>query len=504
MFNESLYNEKLVSQEDKEFSEEISNQFINQKRKKSSKLNTIKKIPKIETAIKKESKIDKSTNDVKNNYKKNINKNKKEVINIDNPINNKSTDFSFNINKIDTLSKKNTNEFEFNIDKTYKLDNYSNNKSNQLFKLNENFGNQNSELKQSEDNYSLFYSTHKIKNNQSIFSSDYDYIKTYTPQFSRDNIKNDNPFNFDIDTINLNSEEEIFLIKKPEIKKELIFSIKKSINKLYRKKRRSTISDLNIEDKCFPFKSGEGLIKMNSKIDNNLIYKQQLEPPQTKNDFYLKKFNTRKYVINQKGKKRRTALVRKNNKDLIRKKIKLKFHKDLKNIINNNLVKYQSEKIFDFLPQCFLTNLTKTTNLKFFGQPYVNLLTTDFTKELNKTKDYKKKDIDENQYLKNKKVLEYLENNPEISENSGFDLIKNMKYKDLLNAYFNSKQFEDSITQLKNENETQEYIQSYIYYAENYIQYFTNNNSNKEKNIGNENNMEKVDYEDDLEFCEQK
>ena len=140
--------------------------------------------------------------------------------------------------------------------------------------------------------------------------------------------------------------------------------------------------------------------------------------------------------------------------------------------------------------------------MKFLEQPYINLLTTDFTKELNKTNDYKKKNSDEKQYLKNKKVLEYLENNPKISENSGFDLIKNMKYKEILNAYFHSKQFEDSIIQLKNENETHEYIQSYIYYAETYIQYFFSNNSNKEKNSGNENNLEEIDYEDDLVFDE--
>ena len=527
MFNEFLLNENLLSAEEKEYSEEIGNSNIYQKGKKSSYFNSPKKIINIETITKNKSKKE-STNDLFSKKKKkklkiktdknkedNINNNKSNELycNInkkDNYNNNKSTEFSFNINNIDNYSKKNTNTNELDyyidkIDKTDKmdkLDNYNKNKTNEFLKVNENFGNQNSELMLSGDNYSLFYNAHKIKNNQSIFSSDYDYMKTYTPQFSRDNINNDYFFNFGNDTINLNSEEDIFLLKRPERKKEFIFLIKKSKNKIYKKKMRNSINELNIEDKCFPFKSAEGLIKKDQNINNNFIYNEQLEP-QTKNDFYLKKFNTRKYFINENGKKRRTALERKNNKDLIRKKIKLKFHKDLKNLINNNLVKCQSEKIFEFLPQCFLTNLTKATNMKFFEQPYINILTTDFTKELNKTNEYKKKEIDEKQYLKNKKVIEYLENNPEISENSGFDLIKNMKYKDLLDAYFHSKQFEDSIIQLQNEKETHEYIQSYIYYAENYIQYFTSNNSNKEKNIGNENNLEGVDFEDDLFFSEQ-
>ena len=65
---------------------------------------------------------------------------------------------------------------------------------------------------------------------------------------------------------------------------------------------RNAITELDIKDKCFPFKSREGLIKIYSKINNNLIYKEQLEQ-QTKNDFYLKIFNTRKYFINEKEKK---------------------------------------------------------------------------------------------------------------------------------------------------------------------------------------------------------
>ena len=399
MFNEFLLNENLLSAEEKEYSEEIGNSNIYQKGKKSSYFNSPKKIINIETITKNKSKKE-STNDLfskkKNkklkiktdkNKEDNINNNKSNELycNInkkDNYNNNKSTEFSF-INNIDNYSKKNTNtnELDYNIDKTDKMDKFDNYNKN---KTNENFGNQNSELMLSGDNYSLFYNAHKIKNNQSIFSSDYDYMKTYTPQFSRDNINNDYFFNFGNDTINLNSEEDIFLLKRPERKKEFIFLIKKSKNKIYKKKMRNSINELNIEDKCFPFKSAEGLIKKDQNINNNFIYNEQLEP-QTKNDFYLKKFNTRKYFINENGKKRRTALERKYNKDLIRKKIKLKFHKDLKNLINNNLVKCQSEKIFEFLPQCFLTNLTKATNMKFFEQPYINILTTDFTKELNKT-----------------------------------------------------------------------------------------------------------------------
>ena len=51
-------------------------------------------------------------------------------------------------------------------------------------------------------------------------------------------------------------------------------------------------------------------------------------------------------------------------------------------------------------------------------------------------------------------LLNYLEKNPQISKNSGFDVIKKMKYRDLLKAYFESKEFENSISQLRNKKET--------------------------------------------------
>ena len=71
------------------------------------------------------------------------------------------------------------------------------------------------------------------------------------------------------------------------------------------------------------------------------------------------------------------------------------------------------------------------------------------------------------------KTLGYLEKNPEISKISGFDIVKKMKYRDILKAYFSSHEFEISVKQLEEEKESEEYIQEYIYLAKNYIEYFT-------------------------------
>ena len=49
-----------------------------------------------------------------------------------------------------------------------------------------------------------------------------------------------------------------------------------------------------------------------------------------------------------------------------------------------------------------------------------------------------------------------------------------MKYKDLLKVYFISAQYENSINQLKTENESPDYIQDYIYRSKTYIKFYSN------------------------------
>ena len=92
-------------------------------------------------------------------------------------------------------------------------------------------------------------------------------------------------------------------------------------------------------------------------------------------------------------------------------------------------------------------------------------------------KDYPNKQCDFRQFLKNKKTLQYLEKNPEISKISGFNELKRLKYKEILRRYFSSIEFEQSIKQLEIENEDNEYIQEYICLAKGYIDYFMDVNN---------------------------
>lgn len=237
------------------------------------------------------------------------------------------------------------------------------------------------------------------------------------------------------------------------------------------KKKKKIIQKTNIDDKCFPFTSGQGLIKLiNNKglqIINELKNSNQKEINQK---IINNIFTTNHYNKDSKEKVKKAKKQRKFKSDDIRKKIKVKFHKAIKNIINENLKKAGSEELFTFLPQSFLGNISKIFNKKYMNLTYQELLTIDFTEF---KKDNIGIDMEKRQIIKNKNVLQYLKNNPEISKISGYDIIKNMKYKDLFQLYFSSKEFENTIIQLKNKNESIEYIDSYIKLAKDYINFFS-------------------------------
>jgi len=278
--------------------------------------------------------------------------------------------------------------------------------------------------------------------------------------------------------INFKSEKTIELnkvlnnsINSIKFKSEIDNSI--SSTKIWKrgpyKKRKKEIIKTKTDDKCFPFVSGNGLIKSINYEHNkkeNIQNKYKNELTISKNNFIVKH-----YQKVPEGKNKKIEKPRKFKSDDIRKKIKVNFHKELKNIINRNLKKAGSEVLLSFLPQSFLSNISKKLNHKYMNSTYEEILSLDFTKFNLKVRNL---EIDHKQYIKNMDLLRYLQNNPQISKNSGFDVIKKMKYRDLLKAYFESKEFENTISQLRNKNESDEYINTYIILSKNYISYFTN------------------------------
>jgi hypothetical protein len=189
---------------------------------------------------------------------------------------------------------------------------------------------------------------------------------------------------------------------------------------------------------------------------------------------------------------------RKYKPDDIRKKIKARFHKSIKTIINDNLKKAGSKYFFSFLPQIFISSISRQKNNQVLDLTYRQLLETDFVSNIDESK-YKNKKVDYSKYLSNLKVLKYLDEHPDICKLSGFDIMGNMKYKELLEQYFNSEEFDKAINKLREENEEEDYIEEYKSKAKTYVKFFSKINDGKLKsdklfdiNIHNKDNVKEI------------
>ena len=300
------------------------------------------------------------------------------------------------------------------------------------------------------------------------------------------------------------------IIFNQKINNESLSSLNQTNYNTFSPLMQENSTSISKEDLIFPYDIYEDeflrIYDTNSlQSKNKEEYKYKLnEDASNLNDNYTfnYKFTIKKYMITSTGKKKKMKKTRKFKPDNIRKKIKTRFHKIIKNIINKNLKKVGSKKLFDFIPQCFIGNISKKVNSKFFESTYKELLSTDFIVELNREK-YRNSQVDHNKYLNNLKVLNYLEKNPDICKRSGFDLIKDRKYKDILKIYFSSTEFENSLIQLKTEKESPEYILEYMNRAKNYIDFYSMKNNNIHNNIElEENNDEWQENEDDENIIE--
>ena len=237
--------------------------------------------------------------------------------------------------------------------------------------------------------------------------------------------------------------------------------------------------------------NSENRILNEKEVSNKELNNNNKKIKKNKNKFKIRhiEFKKTKKAGNDKKDKiitNRLKHKRKYKSDDIRKKIKSRFHKSIKNIINENLRKAGSKKLFTFLPQFFITSIARQTNRHALNMSFREILQKNFVNDLDEKK-YKNKKIDLAKYKKNLSVLEYLDNNPEICKNSGFDIISKMKYCDLLEEYFKSNEFERSIFKLKEENEDEDYIKQYIIKSKNYVKFFMEDDKLKIKEEGKKN-----------------
>ena len=255
------------------------------------------------------------------------------------------------------------------------------------------------------------------------------------------------------------------------------------------------ISKINSEITNEPLNTNsENIILNENEVSNKELNNNNKKIKKKKNKFKICHIEYKKIEKDETDKKdkiitNRLKHKRKYKADDIRKKIKARFHKSIKNIINENLRKAGSKKLFTFLPQVFISSIARQTNRYVLNMSFREILQQNFVNDLDEKK-YKNKKIDLAKYKKNLSVLEYLDNNPEISKNSGFDIISRMKYCDLLEEYFKSNEFERAIFKLKEENEDEDYIKEYIIKSKNYVKFFMENDKLKIKEEEKKNSEE--------------
>ena len=230
---------------------------------------------------------------------------------------------------------------------------------------------------------------------------------------------------------------------------------------------QNSVSSLN-KSNYFPFHKGKGL----EKTLEMMGYKYEWIKPGK----IIKIISLDKFVVCKENEDfEKVIYIRPDN---IKKKLKSSFHKNIIKIINNKIKKAYSDKnikenFFNNLPQSFIRNVNISENQEKmemkFGQLLINW-------------------DDE----KNKKTKKFLDKNPDLSEKSNWNLIQNMTYKKLLEAFFLSEEFEKSIIALKTKAEkskkkdkkvSSQYIENYINIALKYIDFFSSPNTNEDLEI---------------------
>ena len=207
-------------------------------------------------------------------------------------------------------------------------------------------------------------------------------------------------------------------------------------------------------------------------------------------EFFKKKKEVKKYqfipkfkVFNEENKrnkkKQKEKRKRKDKPDDIRKKIKSRFLKVLKNRVNEKLKSVHSKIFFDFLPQCFVSNISKKANNAIINLTFKELMSKNFFENVNKPDNTnkimlkRKRNPDKKKFENNIKVLEYLEYNHNICHKCNFNVIGNLRFSDIFNEYLKSEEFEKDILKLKNEHNNEKYIKDYIVKAYTFIDYFS-------------------------------
>ena len=161
--------------------------------------------------------------------------------------------------------------------------------------------------------------------------------------------------------------------------------------------------------------------------------------------------------------------TRKEMPDEIRKKIKSRFFKDLRKFINKLFTENDIEKKLEFLPQDFISNISKPENKSMLDKTLEQII-------LENSDDNSENDNNEDKNKNNLILLDFLkekENQNKYKIRKIYNIF-NTKIRELFNEYLKSDEFEQSIIRLKEEGNYSEYIKDYIIKVEEFVNYFSN------------------------------
>ena len=158
----------------------------------------------------------------------------------------------------------------------------------------------------------------------------------------------------------------------------------------------------------------------------------------------------------------KNIIYRKLKPDSLIKKIKARFHKKLRRIINAKLKEAGSKYFFDAFPQSFITNI----NIGF-NKPLLNLTMREL---FQKTFGFKAKDREKIDY--NIKVLKYIEDNPNIKNSNKIMDFLDSSYKEIIMKYMEGNYLLEDIERLKKEGEKDDYINRYTFISMHWIEFY--------------------------------
>ena len=232
------------------------------------------------------------------------------------------------------------------------------------------------------------------------------------------------------------------------------------------KKETGEVNKIKTEEKIVDIKNSKMIIKnVESQLENIIIPSPIFKVSKNilfhaEDDFdYYKKYTSQNSIFNVWKNKE----SRKEKSDEIRKKIKSRFFKSLKNCINDELNKISFPYEFEFLPQNFISNISKNENKIIINKTLKEIILDN--KEDNSEK-----------CNNNIKLLEHLNLNKNNKEIGKIYNIFNQTFQNLFSEYLESKEFKNSIIKLKEEGNYFDYIKDYIDKAKDFVNYFSKSN----------------------------